>query len=242
VNAPEGYDPDKGVFFFISGKKGSGKSVLARRVWDGYPYDKVVIDPTGDVLRDLRDEGVPHEVIPTDAIPIKLRKREDDEPPRIFVYVPDMGSDTAVDDMDRVMGLVLNYPGPMAVWCDEMGVYSRVNATPPNLRRALHHGRHDQLTLIQACPRPIWIDPLCIAQADVVVTFRTPNAADRKRIAEEIGIPPQEFDELVLGLHAYEHVWFDALANQGLGEVQIRPPLPARSRRVSHYVPPDNVN
>lgn len=240
MNTPEGYDPDKGVFFFISGKKGSGKSVVARRIWDGYPYDKIVIDPTGDITRDLADEGVPHERIPTDAIPVRLPRREEDQPYRIWTFVPDMGSDTAVDDMDRVMGLALNADGPNAVWCDEMGVYSKVNATPPNLRRALHHGRHDKLTLIQACPRPMWIDPLCIAQADVVVTFRTPNRADRKKIAEEIGIPEEEFSELVLSLQAYEHVWFDAMANQGVGEVQIRPPLPPRRAAVSHYVPPES--
>lgn len=240
MNAPEGYDPDKGVYFFISGKKGSGKSVLARRLFDGYPYDKVVIDPTKDIGRDLADEGVPFEVIPPDAIPIKIPRREDGQPPRLWVFNPDMGSETVVDDMDRVMGLVLNYPGPMALWVDEMGTYSKVNATPPNLRRALHHGRHDQLSLIQACPRPMNIDPLCIAQADVVVTFRTPNRADRKRIAEEIGIPLDEFDDLVLGLKAHHHVWFDSNANEGVGELQIRPPLPARRRQVSHYVPPDS--
>lgn len=239
MKTEQGYDPTKGVFFFISGKKGSGKSVVARRVWDGYPFDKVVVDPTGDIRKNLRDEGVEFVDIPPDAIPVKLPRREDDQPPRIWVFVPDMGSPTAVDDMDRVMGLVLNYPGPTAIWVDEMGVYSKVGATPPNLRRALHHGRHDQLTLIQACPRPIWIDPLCIAQADVVITFRTPNKRDRDRIAEEIGIPPEEFSELVLSLQAYEHLWFDALANQGVGELQVRPPLPPRRTAVSHYVPAD---
>lgn len=240
MNAPEGYDPDKGVFFFISGKKGSGKSVVARRVFDGYPYDKIVIDPTGDITQDLADEGIEFERIPRDAIPVKLPRREEDAPFRIFTFVPDMGAETAVDDMDRVLGLALNAPGPVAVWVDEMGTYSKVNATPPNLRRALHHGRHDQLTLIQACPRPMNIDVLCIAQADVVVTFRTPNRADRKRIAEEIGIPEDEFSEYVLALKAYEHCWFDALANEGVGEMQIRPPLPPRRRMVSHYVPPES--
>lgn len=198
------FDPDKGAFFFISGRKGSGKSVLARRIFDSYPYDKLVIDPTGDVRQNLRDEGIEF-VDLSEPLPPRFPKDPDGRPVTA-VFVPDMGSPTAEDEMDRALGLCLRN-GPCCCWVDEIGILSRPGRTPPNLRRALHHGRHDKLTLIEAGPRSKDLDPLCISQADEVMTFDTPNPLDRKRIAENIGWPPEEFDRAVFALGKHEYLW-----------------------------------
>lgn len=231
------FDADKGRYLFASGKKGSGKSVLVRRFWDGYPYDKIVIDPTGDIRGDLRDEGVEFIEI-TDPIPVRLPQPMREGEQGIYVFVPDMGSPTAVDDMDRVLGLALQ-KGKTCVWVDEIGAYSKVNQTPPNLARALHYGRHDALTLMMAGPRSKNIDPLCIAQADYVATFYSPYEEDRKRIAANIGIPLTEFDQAHEELGSYEYLWFDAACNQGHGLLRIMPALPPR-RRPTQYVPVDH--
>src|SRR5258708_2481215 len=61
------------------------------------------------------------------------------------------------------------------------------------MRRVLHHGRHHDLSLLLACPRPKDVNGLGIAQADLVVTGPTPNPYDRERIASEIGFDPAEF-------------------------------------------------
>jgi hypothetical protein len=125
------------------------------------------------------------------------------------VYVPDMGSPEAEDEMDRALGLAIRNKRT-AAWVDEIGVLTRNGRTPPNLRRGLHHGRHDQLTLIECGPRSKDIDPLCISQADHVMTFDTPNPMDRKRIAENIGWPPARFDQAVGDLGEHEYLWYNA--------------------------------
>lgn len=232
------FDADKGRYLFASGKKGSGKSVLVRRYWDGYPYDKIVIDPTKDVREDLRNSGVEF-VSLTDPLPVRLPKPAGREgEPHIYVFCPDMGSPTAIDDMDRVTGLALAN-GKTGLWIDEIGAYSKAGQTPPNLARALHYGRHDQLTLLMAGPRPKNIDPLCISQADYVATFHTPNPMDRERIADNVGIPRGEFDDALDELGRFEYLWFDAGADSGRGILFHRPALPPRRNAVDYYVPRD---
>lgn len=220
-------DPDKGSFIFATGRKGSGKSVLCRRVFDSYPYDKLVIDPTGDVAKSLTNEGIEVQRWSADALPVRFPSHVDDESkPVTAVFVPDMGSPSAVDDMDRALGLVLAHKRSCC-WIDEIGVMTKAQSTPPNLRRALHHGRHDQLTLITAGPRPVDIDPLVLAQSDFVAVFSLPNPRDRQRVADAIGWPPQRFAAAVNDLHGHEYLWYVA-ADHDLWHM---PPLPPRVRR-----------
>jgi hypothetical protein len=230
------FDPDRGVYTFATGKKGSGKSHLTRRLWDSYPYDRLVIDPTGSVRQDLREQGVRFVDLGRDTLPLRFPAPMNEGERVTAVYVPDMGADDAVDQMDRALGLALA-KGKVGVWVDEIGVMSRVGATPPNLRRALHHGRHRKLTLMMAGPRPVAIDPLCLAQADHVFTFDLPNPHDRRRVAEEIGWPPRRFDEAVHGLGRHEYLWYNALANDAQGELLHMPALPARRRSPYEQVP-----
>jgi hypothetical protein len=218
-------DPAKGGQIFISGKKGFGKSVLARRLFDSYPYDRLVMDVTGDLTADFRRDGLPFKKLTGDALPLRFPK--DPEGGRTtLVLAPDMGDPgTAVDQMDRALGLALDNP-PTLVWVDEVGEFSLAGQTSPNLRRALHHGRHRKLFLLLCGPRSMAVDPLCISQADAVATFKTPNPADRKRIAENIGWPPREFDTAVHALQRYEYLWYDATS--GVEEILHMPPLPPK--------------
>jgi hypothetical protein len=226
-------DPNKGAFFFATGSKGSGKSVLARSIFESYPYDRLVIDPTGDATEALLADGVKVEHL-TEPLPITWPSSLDETHPFITAsFIPDMGSATALDDMDRALGLALKHKRT-AVWIDEVGQMTKANSTPPSLRRALHHGRHDQLTLIMAGPRPMDIDPLVVAQSDFVAVFALPNPNDRKRVANEIGWPPAIFDEAVQALGMYEYLWYDAKAfneeTKHLGVLLHMDPLPARPR------------
>lgn len=218
-------DPAKGGHIFISGKKGQGKSVLARRLFDSYPYDRLVLDVTGDLTSDFKKEGMPFKKITPDAMPLTF-PRSPEEGRTTLVLAPDMGDEgSAMDQMDRALGLALDNRRTL-VWVDEVGALTRVGKTPPNLRRALHHGRHREIFLLLCGPRPIDVDPLCISQADVVATFKTPNPRDRARIAENIGWPPARFDAAVNQLQTHEYLWFDSTLDSE--EIMHMPPLPRR--------------
>lgn len=207
-------DPDAGFYIFACGKKGSGKSHLARRIFDSYPYDKLLIDPPRTAIAQMRDEGVPMEVLEADMLPARLPRPaetgEDGRPPVTYVFGPDMGSATAVDDMDRAVGLA-HVHGLMCLWLNEFGAICNAHYTPPNLRRVLHHGRHQKMSLLMCCPRPMDIDGLGISQADAVAVFALPNPRDRERVAGEIGWPPQRFHQAAAALNPKRHdyLWYD---------------------------------
>lgn len=227
-------DPRKGIFVFASGRKGSGKSVVCRWWFDQYPFDRIVIDPTHDVRADLRRDLVDFEELHADMLPARL-PRPDAARPRTWLFAPDMGSATAADDMDRVAGLALGR-GPTLLWSDEFGTQTTAQRTGPNGRRILHHGRHDALTFLAACPRPKDINGLAINQADLVYTFRTPNAYDREAIARNIGMDTREFDTINADLARRGDHWH-TLYEQAYDTLWICPPLPVRRQRLYPAVP-----
>lgn len=216
-------DPSKSVFCAAFGKKGEGKSVLCGRLFDTYPYDRLAIDVTGDIWRLQRQADW---IRLTDPLPVKWpQPREEEVRRQTLVYVPDMGSPTHLDDIDRAIGLAYQH-GRTLVWVDEIGVVAKVQKTGPWMRRALHQGRHVDLSLLMAGPRPKDIDPLCVAQADYVYVFRLPNPDDRERVVKNIGWDRAEFDNAVDGLPSHGYLRYDAVED----ELVEWPPLPTPTR------------
>lgn len=212
-------DSDKPTFISAFGRKGSGKSVLARRLWDTWPRDGICIDPTGDALKpeDVQDS--------LSEVPDRWPEpRHEEEPVRIR-FKPNMKSATYLDDMDRAVGLAARNRGCL-LWIDEIGVVNQANRTRPYMRHLLNQGRHDRTSAIFCGPRPMTIDPLVLAQSDLVYVFELPNPADVKRIADSCGINPAVLDEAIHGLGKHEYVRWDG------AELVAFPPLPlARPRR-----------
>jgi hypothetical protein len=207
-------DKRKSYFTFIHGIKGSGKTEYAWYEFDAYPFDRLVVDVTHDVTGLLTDRDVPWREItrPVPASWPEWMRDPDVEGGRLtLVFRPDMGDSEARDDMDRCVGLCLRGGGPgnaTLCWLDEVGETAPVNRTGPGMRRALHHGRHDDLSLLMCGPRPKDIDTLCIGQADKVVSYRTLNRYDRQAAAATIGVDQDEYDTLNKSLRQYEHtVW-----------------------------------
>lgn len=220
-------DPRKSYYVFTSGMKGRGKSYYCRSWWDAYPFDKLVIDPTHDVREDLRAEGIPFTDISGGVLPVRLPSSLDDEHPFVTcVYCPDMGSPTVIDDIDRAAGLVLRGRHQRAMlWLDEVGASSKGARSQPNARRILHHGRHHNLFLLGADPRPMDIDPLWLAQADLIATYRTPLVYDSDRIADEIGYDRAEYAE-TNKRHCQGHAY--TLYDRADEQLYLMPPLPPR--------------
>lgn len=226
-------DPRRSFWVFASGKKGTGKSYACRLWWDSYPFDRVLIDPTHDVTADLRADGVELEQLDADALPVRLDPY-DPEHPRTYVFCPDMGHkrpEDDIDDMDRVVGLCFGH-GPILLWVDEVGALTpNANRTPPNTRRLLHHGRHDHISVLAACPRPIGVDGLFISQADLIYSFRMPNPRDRERVANEVGYDPADFAKANARLQGHEHTRYDTRTD----ELWLCPPLPRHRAGVNRY-------
>jgi hypothetical protein len=231
-------DPRKAYYIFASGMKNRGKSHYCRQWFDLYPFDKLVIDPTHDVRDDFRRDGIPFIDLGADTLPVRLPSSLDDDHPFVTcVYCPDMGSPTAMDDIDRAAGLVLRGRDQRAMlWLDEVGAGESGNKTPPNQRRILHHGRHHNLQLLQACPRPMDIDVLRIGQADLIVTFRTPVVYDSDRIADSIGYDRTEYADLNKA-HCQGHAY--TMYDRDGEQLYLMPPLPPRraGRNLYHPIP-----
>ncbi|MBN9328085.1 MAG: hypothetical protein J0I87_14370 [Cellulomonas sp.] len=159
-------DPSKPAIISAWGRKGSGKSVFNRRLFDSWPWDKLAIDVNGDA-----DPG-PDATKVTTPLPGRFPAPPEPVPggPR---------------------------PGPRTlVWCGEIGEFMpTAQRTGPHMRRLLMQNRHYHTTALFDGPRPMNVNPLVLAQSDLVAIFHLPNPADQERVADTIGYPPARFHE-----------------------------------------------
>jgi hypothetical protein len=192
---------------------------LCRRFWDSWPYDRLVIDPTGDAVDGSDTEPL------TEPLPARWPIGVDER--RVSLrFKADPGSPTYEDDLDRAVGLAFFHPSKRCLlWVDEMDEVVRANKAKPHTRRMLRQNRHQGLSVLLAGPRPVDVDPLAVAQADLVFVFDLPNPNDRRRVADVVGYDPREFDEAVRALGEHEFLCWDANAKT----LTHFPPLPLTS-------------
>lgn len=212
-------DAGRPQLMFVVGRKGSGKSVVARSLFADWPHDKVAVDVNGDA-----DPG-PDAVRITAPLPTRMPAPRDDGRPLELHFRADPGDPAYREQLDQAAALAL-YPQtrPGLVWYDEWGEVS-TPVVGPHCRRLLMQSRHHQASAIMCCPRPQLIDPLSLAQADYVWIFDTPNPRDRDRLAATIGIPPRELAremDLTRKRGEHWHLRFDARAH----ELIRCPPMP----------------
>lgn len=213
-------EPGQATFIVCTGKKGSGKSIMAGTFAMSWPYDMVVLDVAHDdgPLPRSKPRTRSHDVLdftgPADELPRQWPEfRRDERRPMILRYLPDAGSPTFLEDMDAMTGLAFTHSTkdrPAMLVVHEMGRAAPAGRTPAHMRRVLNEGRHRGLVGVWCGPRSQTVDLLVLAQADLVYTFELNQPADRKRIAENIGWDPAGFDQSVHELGRHEYLVYDA--------------------------------
>lgn len=218
-------DPDRSNIILAVGRKGSGKSAACRLIFDTWPYDRVVLDVTGDARPDD-----PKTKVLTAPFPSQLP--EPDEPgERVTVWARvDPRSETYMEDQDAALSLAL-YPrhNPVLFWEDEHGQSGTANMIYPNHRLVLQSSRHYYVSCLFACPRPRQIPTLTIQQADKVLMFITPNREDREHVAKNIGYPVPLFEQAYAEMIRAGAHWF-LLWDSHLSRLFLCPPLPVQAR------------
>jgi len=219
-------DPEKPVFVSLLGKKGQGKSKLARVIFDTYPYDRAIIDINGTdkpIELDDPESGYEQITIVPDSWPEDLRQ---EGKPLTLYFQPDPGKDDFLEEQDKFIGLCFRH-GKMLVLIHEMGILAPSNRTPKNVKRMLHQGRHRKLSALMCSPRPITMDSLVLTQSDLVYVFKLPNPKDRRYVADVIGWEPEDFDLAVRELGDHEYLRYDDSESEESDMKLISlPPLP----------------
>lgn len=213
-------DATRPQLILIVGRKGSGKSVVARSLFSDWPADKIAVDVNGDA-----DPGPDAERV-TPPLDTRMPGPREDGRPRLLHVRIDPGDPSYREQLDQAAALVL-YPQtrPALIWYDEWAEVAGPNNLGPNARRLLMQSRHYQSSAIMCCPRPKNIDVLSAAQADYVYMFDLPSPHDRERLADTMGWPPRALSE-ALDVTArrgpHWHLRYDARAH----ELVRCPPMP----------------
>jgi hypothetical protein len=184
---PEGFPVADSTMFAAFGTKGSGKTTAGELLYRSWGDDKICIDVSGDIK-----PGPGATLI--SSLPLEFPARGWNNVPLDLYHLPDPGSETYFDDLDRGVGTIL-YPKAHRVlgWLDEIGEYTTGNKTGPHLRRLLMQSRHYNASTIMTGPRPMDINRLVISQADYIFIFDLPDPDDRERLAKTMGYPPKRF-------------------------------------------------
>jgi hypothetical protein len=216
------------------GRRGCGKSRAARYFFDSYPFDRIVIDPNGDMEVPGAIELVP----PIPKIPTLENGRYQpapapwpwDELGRVTLhYVPDLSDEDERANTDDVVRLAFAR-GRCFLLVDEAMRVAQANRVLPAMDLTLQQFRHRDETIALCGPRPVGIEPLCITQADLTFLYRMRGIQDRKRIAEVTGLDLDLVSGLLMNLPRFESVVLDDRdGGDEEGETAIiqLPPLPA---------------
>lgn len=222
-------DPDTPTLILCVGRKGSGKSEMARAIYDSYPYDKVCIDTNLDARPPAKD---PKDVIVVTAPPPKSMPTRDDGKPMSAHYQANPLDDSYRDDLDRAISMAL-FPRdrPALIWWDEYAETDHTASHPsPHLRLALQQSRHYHLSALMCCPRPVTISPLARGQADLIFMFDVPNEDDRIALAKACGWPiplfVEEMETTKRKWPPHSYLLYDARA----GQLHRCAPLPESQR------------
>lgn len=180
-------DPDGApIFCAIHGRKGSGKSEFLRFYARWWPYEALIIDPTGDLDPDGAftrpwPGDYDHWPSPDEELDARYGHRR-------FRVVPNRNDPEHRKKVDRLLKLAYEYPGPVFVGIDEgRYLFASDEKIEPGSDIVQNEGRHGQVFLFVANPRAIGLRPVFHHQADWIVLFGNFSKEDLDRIVGPAG-------------------------------------------------------
>lgn len=120
-------------------------------------------------------------------------------------FVPD------VDVMESQLDLLyqnIMLAGSCWVWNDEVNEVSSAHKTVSGLRKALLQGRKFLVGQCLVTPRPVDISKSILTQSEHHFIFQLIDEGDRRRIAANVGLTLDEFDQLMSDLPPHGYLWY----------------------------------
>jgi len=200
----------------IFGGTGSGKSVLAHALLRSIPsgWWKMIIDVTDSINEPTALTFYDPLDIPWDKV------SEGDDATWTMRFVPDINA--ALYDQISALYMEIYEHGACWVWLDEANEVSTAHKTAFGLRKVLLQGRKAWIGHVACTPRPADISKSIVTQSQYLICFSLVDFDDRQRMSRYIGMTPDEFDEALAELDAYEYLFYD-VAMRTLYHV---PPVP----------------
>ncbi len=184
----------------VIGATQSGKSVLARRMFEAMAPPRAVVDPkddpdaTGGLYRDRRIAVTfsdPNRIPDADSIRFAPRDPHD------------------ADAYDALYRGLFARRG-IFVWTDEAGIVAPKSGGPAGFRRLVTQGARWGIGHIALNQRPVDLDRVLLANSEHVIAFRVGDPDDVRRLANIGPTPPKALDEKIRRLPPYGFVWYGA--------------------------------
>lgn len=185
-------DPTRSNIVLLCGMKGRGKSTAARALFDAWPADRTVIDPTGNARPD--DPATIPMIAP---FPSQLPEPDRDAgQTRVTIWARiNPASPTLEADQNAATNMAMSpRRRTKLIWRDEFGLGTSPNKPSDADRTLLMSSRHWNTSALLVVQRPVSIPVLALSQADIVMVWSLPNPDDRERVAKNCGVPLALFE------------------------------------------------
>ena len=187
----------------LTGPTGSGKSYLARAIFEAAPPPRLVVDPKAEA-------ETAYAVVFRDP-----RRLPDSEVAR---FIPTDPGD--LDAYDALYRTIFD-AGPRLIWCDEARSVAPTQRVPLAVVTVLTQGRSKGIGHYACTQRPVWAAVEVRSEAQHVIAFPTANPDDLRRLAASMSVDSDQLRQWFARLPRYGFVWYSTRQNR----ITLCPPL-----------------
>lgn len=216
------------MWLVFYGRKHSGKSELARCYVESWPYDALIIDPTGDFDPEHRHSmpwpgGSTWPERPEGMSRAHWRLKPNRRDPA-SIKVGNRSVAAYLVEVDAAILAAHDHPEPVLIHIDDTPEewLPQDGVALPGGRTLLSESRHGKDFVTICGPRPIGHNPKALSQADSVFLFQMPHEADVDRIATTTGVPAEDLRAVMESLEEHGFARIDQLSHS----IAVYPPLP----------------